>query len=53
MYTARVSWHGRLKSILVADGAFTPVIGMGLMYGSRITIDAIDGGEVTIEELPV
>lgn len=51
-YTARVRWHGKLKNVLVADGAFAPIIGMGLIHGSRVTIDAIDGGDVTIVELP-
>ena len=29
-----------------------PLIGIALLYGSRVTLDVVDGGGVTVEELP-
>jgi hypothetical protein len=29
-----------------------PLIGMSLLYGSRVTLDVVDGGPVTIEPVP-
>ena len=29
----------------------TPLLGMNLLWGSRIVLDAMDDGEVTIEEI--
>ena len=29
-----------------------PLIGMALLEGYRLTIDAVDGGRVTIEPIP-
>ncbi len=46
-------WHGgeeRAVVVLAADG--NPLIGMALLRGSRLTIDAVPGGAVRIEEPP-
>ena len=46
-------WHGREERavvVLAADG--NPLIGMALLRGSRLTIDAVPGGAVRIEEPP-
>jgi hypothetical protein len=29
-----------------------PLAGMSLIYGSRLTLDGVDGGSLTIDELP-
>jgi hypothetical protein len=29
-----------------------PLVGMGLLYGHEVRIQAVDGGTVTIEALP-
>jgi clan AA aspartic protease len=52
VHTGTVVWHGRETPvhILVSDG--DPLLGMHLLYGSRLTIDVVDGGAVTIEPLP-
>lgn len=52
VYLGRVLWHGRDKEVLISEAPDTPLIGMALLEGSRLTIDATDGGDVTIEELP-
>ena len=50
-YEAVVTWHAEERRIVVcgADGA--PLLGMSLLYGSRLTMEAVDGGEVIIERL--
>jgi clan AA aspartic protease len=53
VYLAAVIWHQSQTEVLVAQAAGRPLIGMSLLQGSRLTIDAIEGGDVVIEELPV
>ena len=50
-YLAAVSWHGSLTDALVLKSDSIPLIGMTLLWGSRVTVDALTDGEVTIEEL--
>ena len=50
-YLAAVSWHGSLTDALVLKSDSAPLIGMTLLWGSRVTVDALTDGEVTIEEL--
>jgi len=52
VYVARVIWHGQQKDILISQAAGTPMVGMSLLEGSRLTMDVVDGGNVTIDELP-
>ena len=51
-YIARVQWHGLIREVEVVNVGTEPLIGMGLLYGSNINIDAVPGGLVTITELP-
>ena len=50
-YLAEVSWHGCLKDALVLESDSAPLLGMTLLWGSRITVDALTDGEVTITGL--
>ena len=50
-YLAAVSWHGSLSDALVLKSDSAPLLGMTLLWGSRVTVDAQTDGEVTIEEL--
>ncbi len=50
-YLAAVSWHGRISDVLVLKSDSAPLLGMTLLWGSRVTVDALTDGEVTIEEL--
>ena len=50
-YLATVWWHEVLRDALVLKSDAEPLLGMTLLWGSRITIDASPNGEVTIEEL--
>ena len=49
---AGVVWHGRQKDVLISQAVGTPLIGMSLLEGSRLTMNVVDGGDVTIEESP-
>ena len=51
VYLGSVSWHGRPSDVLVLQSDSVPLLGMTLLWGSRVTIDALNDGEVTIEEL--
>ena len=49
-YKTWVSWHGRLHEIEVFQSIDQPLLGMELLEGSRVAVDAWDGGEVMIRE---
>ena len=50
-YLATVSWHGRLRDALVLQSDSVQLLGMTLLWGSRVTVDALDDGAIIIEEL--
>ena len=52
-YLATVSWHGRLIYALALRSDSIPLLGMTLLWGSRVTIDAINDGAVAIKEMVV
>jgi clan AA aspartic protease len=51
-YRIPVLWDGVQQLATVMEAENDPLIGMRLLHGYRLTIDAIDGGPVTIEPLP-
>jgi len=51
VYLASVVWQGRRKDVLISQAAGTPLVGMSLLDGNRLTMDVVNGGDVTIEEL--
>lgn len=52
IYEATVVWDGQPRRVAVDAADTDPLIGMSLLYGYELTIQAIDGGNVTIKELP-
>ena len=50
-FHARVLWHGAPREVLVLSADGDPLLGMSLVYGSRVTIDVLAGREVIIEPL--
>lgn len=52
VYMAVVVWHGREEEALVSQAAGAPLVGMSLLHGSQMTMDVVEGGDVTIRELP-
>ena len=51
VYLGSVSWHGRPGDVLVLQSDSVPLLGMALLWGSRVTMDALNDGEVAIDEL--
>ncbi|NOT57826.1 MAG: clan AA aspartic protease [Deltaproteobacteria bacterium] len=52
MFAGAVLWDGQLRTGIVLAVEGTPLVGMALLRGSRVTLDVEDGGLVTIEPLP-
>ena len=50
-YGTSASWHGQLRTIEVFQSIDQPLLGMELLEGSRVSVDAWDGGSVIIEEV--
>lgn len=44
-----VNWDGNDRGILTLSSDGPPTVGMALLYGFRLLIDVVDGGEVTVE----
>ena len=51
-YTGWVRWHDSVREIEVISVDADPLVGMRLLAGSNLSIDAEPGGTVTITELP-
>ena len=52
-YYANVLWHSRAERVVLYQSEAAPLVGMDLLRDSRLTVDAWDGGAVTIEEAQV
>jgi clan AA aspartic protease len=52
VHVAEVLWHGRSRPVrvLAAKGGAT-LVGMALLRGSRLRVDVVPGGSVSVEEL--
>jgi len=51
IYSAVVHWDTQPRNILVEAVDTDPLIGMGLMHQYELTIQAVDGGSVTLEHI--
>lgn len=51
MYTATVIWDGQIQTIDVASSEAEPLIGMSLLYGYDLRIQAVEGGNVSVQAL--
>ena len=51
VYAVAVIWNGERVSLPVFGLGDTPLIGMALLRGSRVTMDVVEGGAVEIEPL--
>jgi clan AA aspartic protease len=52
VYVATVVWHGRPRGVEVESADAQPLLGMALLQGSELRIDARPGGTVTVVETP-
>jgi predicted aspartyl protease len=51
LFTAVVIWDGQYRDIYIAEAETEPLLGMGMLYGYRLQVDAVEGGLVKIEAL--
>lgn len=53
IYLAAVSWHGRERYVVTLQSDGEPLLGVQLLWGSRLTMDALPGGPLEIEEIAI
>jgi clan AA aspartic protease len=51
MYRATVIWDGKLKIVDVAASESEPLLGMSLLYGFKLQVEAVERGIVTLEAM--
>ena len=51
MYRATVIWDGQFKVVDVAASESEPLLGMSLLYGFKLQVEAVELGVVTIEAM--
>ncbi len=51
VYVVKVKWHNENRDVLSLQTEATPLVGMSLLWGSRVGFDAQSGGAVTIEAM--
>lgn len=51
VHRATVEWHGRGRTVPALAVGGEPLLGMAMLAGSRLTMDATPGGDVLIAEL--
>jgi clan AA aspartic protease len=51
VYRGLVIWDGQYREIDINASEAAPLLGMSLLYGYRVQLDAIEGGTVTIQSL--
>ncbi len=51
MYRATVIWDGVFKVVDVAASESEPLLGMSLLYGFKLQVEAVERGTVTIDAL--
>jgi clan AA aspartic protease len=51
VYMAIVIWDGQYREVYINESETIPLIGMRLLHGYDLRIQAIEGGTVTVEAL--
>ena len=51
MYLAKVLWHRQEREVLILEAEGGPLVGMSLLYGSRVMLEVVANGDVTIASL--
>jgi len=52
VYEALVVWDGQVRSVEINESEANPLVGMGLLEGYELKIQAVAGGLVAITALP-
>ena len=50
-YGATVVWDGEERVVLVLETSGSPLVGVGLLYGTRMALEFVDGGQVIVERI--
>lgn len=50
-HEGQVLWHDVTRPVAVIAAEGQPLVGMALLRGSRLSVEALPGGEVTVSEL--
>lgn len=50
-FAATADWHGQPRDLIVRESEGGPMIGMSLLYGSRVAFEARDDGALLVEPL--
>jgi clan AA aspartic protease len=53
VYEASVIWDGQVRLVEINESEADPLVGMGLLEGYELKIQAVAGGLVTIAALPL
>jgi len=51
VYLAAVIWNDQEREVLALQAEGGALVGMSLLYGNRMTITVLDGGDITIEPI--
>lgn len=51
VYAATIVWDGQVRTVETDAADTDPLVGMGLIYGHELRIQAVDGGMVAIAAL--
>lgn len=51
VFVVRVNWHDQEREVLALQAETAPLIGMSLLWGSRVVFDAQFGGTLRIDEI--
>lgn len=51
VYLAAVIWNDQEREALALQAEGGALVGMSLLYGNRVTITVLDGGDITIEPI--
>ena len=51
VHAVRILWHGQPCDVAAMETDSTPLVGMSLLWGSRVAFDARDQGTLAIEEI--
>ena len=52
VYAGMASWDGQNRLIPIFESNSEPLLGMAMLWGSRLIVEAWTGGGVTIESAP-
>lgn len=51
-YAAGISWQDQHVNVSVYESESEYLLGMHLLWGQRLTMDALEGGSIVVEEIP-